>query len=483
MLRQRLVASLVARSCALRSQLQSSSQRPNVSQNLPVTSVQKRNASRLEPSYHCDFAIIGGGAIGSSIAYHIKTHKANKDFDVIVFDRDLNYSRSSTVLSVGSIRQQFSIPENIQLSKDSFQFLENAKSNLTVFSEDPVDISFKKSGYLFLATKSGMDRLHQNNATQIASGAKLKLYSSDSLKEVYPWMNVDDIAGGSLGIENEGWFDPWSFLSALRKKNESMGVQYVQANIVSFPDIIDRGEQLNVVRAAIGDPAYPSASPLSVIYAGEYVNACGAWAGQLGRLIGIGGKSEDGSCYDFLTDGWRMDPRMQFPIPIMPRKRYVYVFHCPNGPGIKCPMVVDPSGVYFRSEGPAGYYICGKCPSPEQEPDTHNLEVDYDFFDEEIWPILAARVPAFESLKVTHAWAGFYDYNFMDRNGIIGYHPVFDNYLIAAGFSGHGIQMSPAVGRAAAELLLKDKFETLDMTRFGFDRFLSNQLIYEQNVV
>jgi len=240
---------------------------------------------------------------------------------------------------------------------------------------------------------------------------------------------------------------------------------------------------MGVASAAIGDPAYPSASPLSMVYAGDYINACGAWAGQMGRLVGIGGKSEDGSHYDFLEEGWRVDNRLQYPIPVIPRKRYVYVFHCPNGPADKCPMVVDPSGVYFRSEGPSGYYICGKCPSRDKEPDAHNLEVDYDFFDEEIWPILANRVPAFESLKVTHAWAGFYDYNFVDQNGIIGYHPVFENYLIAAGFSGHGIQMSPAVGRAASELLTKNKFMTLDMTRFSFDRFLNNELIFEQNIV
>ncbi|XP_063715478.1 FAD-dependent oxidoreductase domain-containing protein 1-like [Symsagittifera roscoffensis] len=443
----------------------------------------KRHVSRLDPQYHCDFAIIGGGAIGSSIAYHIKQHKKSEDADVIVFDRDLNYSRASTVLSVGSIRQQFSIPENIQLSRDSFSFLENAKSNLSVFNEDPVDISFKKAGYLFLATKGKMDLLHSNHATQIQNGAKLKLLSSDSLKTVYPWMNTDDIVGGSLGLENEGWFDPWSFLSALKRKNISMGVRYVQASIVSFPGIFDRGVKLNVTSAAIGDPAYPSASPLSMVYAGEYVNAAGAWSGQLGRLLGIGGRSEDGSHYDFLDETWRSDERLQFPIPVVPKKRYVFVFHCPNGPAEKCPMVVDPSGVYFRSEGPAGYYICGKCPSPDKEPDTKNLEVDYNFFDEEIWPVLANRVPAFESLKVTHAWAGFYDYNIVDQNGIIGYHPAFDNFLIAAGFTGHGIQMSPAVGRAAAELLLNNKFETLDMRRFSFERFDKNELIFEKNVV
>ena len=204
----------------------------------------------------------------------------------MVFERDLNYTRSSTVLSVGSVRQQFSIEENIKLSKYGFDFLKDVKEKLTVFSEDPVDICFKESGYLFLASPEGMDILHQNNAVQLKNGAKLKLYDAKSLNFLFPWMNTTDLVGGSLGIENEGWFDPWSFLSALRKKNQSLGVEYVQASILAFPEVVEDDGFLRVLSASIGDSAYPSPTPISTIYAKDFINTTGAWSGQLSRLLG-----------------------------------------------------------------------------------------------------------------------------------------------------------------------------------------------------
>lgn len=162
------------------------------------------------------------------------------------------------------------------------------------------------------------------------------------------------------------------------------------------------------------------------------------------------------------------------PLPVEPRKRFVYYFHSPDGPGLDCPLAVDGTQDYFywRREGLGNRYICGQCPPPDQEHDHSNLDVDYDFFDNELWSKLAHRVPAFENLKVQSAWAGYYDYNYIDHNLIIGNHPYFNNFLFANGSSGHGLQHSPAIGRAISELIIYDKFHTVDLDNFTFNRFL-----------
>ncbi|NXU10843.1 FXRD1 protein, partial [Pardalotus punctatus] len=162
--------------------------------------------------------------------------------------------------------------------------------------------------------------------------------------------------------------------------------------------------------------------------------------------------------------------------------RYVFSWHCPNGPGLSCPFLIDTSGAYFRRDGVAGNYLGGMSPSEEEEPDPSDLSVDHDYFQEQVWPRLARRVPAFESLRVRASWAGYYDYNTFDRNGVLGPHPRLENMFLAAGFSGHGLQHSPAAGRAVAELLIKGRYETLDLRRLGWDRLVAGEPLEEHGV-
>jgi len=159
------------------------------------------------------------------------------------------------------------------------------------------------------------------------------------------------------------------------------------------------------------------------------------------------------------------------------------VFHCPDSPGLDFPLFIDPSGVYCRREGLGGNFICGKSPAPEDEPDPSNLDVDYKFFEREIWPVLAHRVKAFENIKLVSAWAGYYDYNTLDQNPVIGKHPYYHNMIWAAGFSGHGIQMGPAVGRAVQELVLENRYLNIDLGRFGWDRIIYNKPLMEAMIV
>lgn len=162
---------------------------------------------------------------------------------------------------------------------------------------------------------------------------------------------------------------------------------------------------------------------------------------------------------------------------------YVFETQGVNYPGLNTPLTIDPSNVYFRRDGLGGNFLAGRSPSATQEPKCDNLDVDYNFFDEEVWPTLAKRVPAFESIKVKNAWSGYYEYNTFDENGIIGPHPYYNNLYIATGFSGHGIQQTPAVGRAIAELIIDGEFKTIDLTRLCFDRIIVDEPMYEVNIV
>lgn len=418
---------------------------------------------------HVDIVVIGGGIIGSSIAYAIK-QRAPDSFDFMVIERDPKYTRSSSALSVGGIRQQFSLPENIQLSMYSAEFLRNIKQHLSVLDDDPPDINFQPHGYLFLASQAGAEQMLQNHKVQKELGAKVELLGPKHLQQKFPWINTDGIEMGSYGLENEGWFDPWALLSAFKKKCISLGTQYVQGEVIGFEfknqsswkgedDVPHYTTNYLYLKDEVGE--------VHCVEFGYLVIAAGPYSGEVSKMLHIG-----------LGPGL-----LRTPLPVEPRKRYVYVFNCENGPGIDMPLIIDPSGAYVRREGLGGKYICGRSPSPAEEPDNSNLEVDYNFFENSVWPVIANRVPAFESIKVSSAWAGYYDYNSFDQNAILGNHPYFSNVYLATGFSGHGIQMAPAIGRAMMEYIVEGNYVTIDMSRFHFNRILTETPLYEKNIV
>jgi sarcosine oxidase len=191
---------------------------------------------------------------------------------------------------------------------------------------------------------------------------------------------------------------------------------------------------------------------------GGLVNAAGAWSGRLAALAGI-------------------------TLPVEPRKRFIYVLDCREPPEAlrQAPLTTDPTGVWFRPEG--RLFLAGKSPTADQEPPVGDLDViDHAFFEEEVWPVLAARVQAFEAAKVVNAWAGYYDYNTLDQNAIIGRHPEIANLYLATGFSGHGVQQGAAAGRAIAELIVDGTYQAIDLTRLGYARIAANAPLTERNV-
>ena len=387
-----------------------------------------------------DVAIIGGGAIGSAIAYFLLSDPAWKG-RVTVIERDPSYKRASSALSASSIRQQFSTPENIRMSRFGFGFLAEVGQHLAVDGEAP-DIGLKTRGYLYLGTAGHAAVLRENHAIQSREGAAIALLSRDELAARFPWMSVEGVALGALGLAGEGWFDGYGLMQAFRRKARSLGAVYVADEAAGLERA---GARIAAVKLASGER----------LACGTAVNAAGPWARAVAAMAGV-------------------------PLPVEARRRCIFVFDARRTLP-ECPLLIDTSGVFFRPEGE--YFICGT--SPPEDEDLHELplEVDHRIFDEVLWPALAARVPAFEAIKQVNAWAGYYEYNTFDQNAVIGPHPEIGNLLFANGFSGHGIQQSPAAGRAVAELIAHGRFTSLDLSIFGYARIAAGKPVVEKNVI
>jgi len=387
-----------------------------------------------------DVVIIGGGAVGSAAAYFLAA-EAGFGGSVTVVERDPTYARASTPLSAGGIRQQFSILENVEIGLFARDFVARAGELLAVDGEAP-DLGFVEGGYLFLSTAEGRAVLAENHAVQTGAGAAIAWLEPDALAARFPWLNVDGLAAGSFGERGEGWLDPSTLLQAFKRKARSLGAAYRTDEVVA----IERGAAgVEAVRLASGDR----------IECGTVLIAAGANSGAVARLAGV-------------------------ELPVGPRIRTVYQFDC-REPLPRLPLTIDPSGSWVRPEG-AGY-ICGISPPEEDDPETWEIEVDWRWFEETVWPALAQRVPAFEAIKLTGAWAGPYDYNALDQNAVIGRHPEIGNLLFATGFSGHGLQQAPAAGRAVTELVVHGGYRSIDLTRFGIERIIEGRPLKEKNVV
>lgn len=381
--------------------------------------------------------IVGGGVIGSAIAYFLAAHP-RFDGRVTVLERDPTYTHASSALSASSIRQQFSTPVNIHMSQFGFEFMRDIHQHLAVDDEVP-ELGLTEHGYLYLATGAGAAVLRDNHLLQKAEQVNVALLEPQVLAQKFPWLNVDDLALASLGLSGEGWFDGYGLLMAFRRKARSLGVSYVQADVQGF------------VHAA-GQVRGVSLQDGAVIACDYAVNAAGAWARPL------------------LTD-------TGFDLPVVGRKRSVFVVSSPAQTPA-CPLIIDPSGLWLRPEGQ--YWICGL--PPEDDSDDAPLEVDYEQFDT-VWEIMAGRVPGFEALRMQRAWAGYYEYNLFDQNAVIGAHPQLANLILANGFSGHGMQHAPAVGRAIAELLVEGAYSSLDLSPLSAQRLLRKQPLLEKNVI
>lgn len=385
-----------------------------------------------------DVVIAGGAIMGSSVAWFLR--EEGFAGSIAIVEPDPTFVRSATTLSAASIRQQFSLAENIHLSRFGYEFIHGLADR---FGPDS-DVGFIERGYLVLATGAGWPTLAANHAVQTASGAPIELMRPDTLKKRFPWLSVEGLAGGAYGRSGEGWFDAHRLLAVLRRGLKDRDVTIRRDRVVSIET--DERTVRRVGLAASGS-----------LSCGALVNATGPSAGNLAALAGID-------------------------LPVEPRKRSVFVFSAANPPA-DLAMVIDPSGVYVRPEG--SVFICGTSPDPSADgpADPEDFDPDYALFDEVLWPTLAARIPAFEAIRFERAWAGHYDYNVLDQNAVIGPHPEISNFYFINGFSGHGLQQAPAAGRAIAELIVHGTYRSIDCRAFCFARILRRNPFREHNVI
>ncbi|CAM5775630.1 FAD-dependent oxidoreductase [Labrys miyagiensis] len=385
-----------------------------------------------------DIVVVGGAAIGSATAYFLKAVLGYAG-TVTVVERDPTYAFSSTTLSAASIRQQFSTPENIRMSLFGLEILRSLEERFG----PGADVGFHEGGYLLLATEAGKAILEQNWQVQQAEGAEIDLLGPETLRQEFPWLNVEGIASGAYGRRGEGWFDSHSLLDLFRKAAREAGALYVRDEVVG----VEHGKGwVEAVRLKSGGR----------IACGTLVNAAGPQAGAVAAMAGLA-------------------------LPVEPRKRSVFVVRC-RTPLPRMPLLVEPGGIYIRPEGEV--YICGGAEEERGEKRADgDFDVDYSLFENAVWPALAAQVPALEELKLIRAWAGHYEYNTLDQNAIIGPHPALPNFYFANGFSGHGLQQSPAAGRAIAELITTGRFQTLDLSVFGYQRVIDDEPVFELNVI
>ncbi|GGK33967.1 NAD(P)/FAD-dependent oxidoreductase [Salinarimonas ramus] len=409
----------------------------------------------IPTSETADVLVVGGAAMGSSLAYHLLAHPGFSG-RVVVVEKDPTYRLCASALSAASIRSQFSSPVNVRISLHGIRFLRAIAEHLAVEGEVP-EIGLKEGGYLYLATAAGADVLRENHAVQIAEGADVALLDPDTLVARFPWLNPgEDVVMGSLGLSGEGWFDGWGLLQAFRRKAKALGAHYVAGEVV---DVLRGGPRVTGVVLADGRR----------IACGTLVNCAGAGGRTVAAMAGVD-------------------------LPVFARRRYVFTFSC-RGDVPNCPLMIDTSGVYVRPEGESAdgrQFICGVSPDAVEDEglswrdeDPASQDVDWTYFEERIWPALAARVPAFEAIRPGAAWAGPYDMCALDHNALLG--PAApqgpENFLLCNGFSGHGLQQSPAVGRGLAEWIVEGRYATLDLSDLAFARIAEGRRVVERNVI
>ncbi len=391
-----------------------------------------------------DVVIVGGAMYGSSVAWFLTD---NPDFDgsVLVVERDPTYQFSATAHTNSCMRQQFSREINVQVSQFAAEFVKNFREYMGGDERVP-ELSIHNFGYMYLADNEGFaEILKENQKLQTAHGAGTKIMSAEEIKRDYPFYNLDDIILGSHNLIDEGYFDGNTLFDWWKRCAREKGVEYVANEVITMSKNV-AGNKVEGVALSTGE----------IIQCGKVVNASGTRANLTSQMAGI-------------------------ELPIEPRKRYTFIFEAQEPLDRDLPLTIDPSGVHMRTDGT--YYMAGCPPDDDLTVDYDDFVVDHSLWESKAWPAIANRVPQFEAIKLVNSWVGHYDYNTLDQNAILGSHPTVENFIFVNGFSGHGFQQSPAMGRGTAEWITYGEYRSLDLTPFHYDRVIENRPFIEKAVI
>lgn len=381
---------------------------------------------------------------GSSVAWFLSD---NDSFNgsVLVVERDPTYENTSTAHTNSCMRQQFSNEVNIRVSQFAAEFVKNFRAFMGHDERVP-ELLLHSFGYMYLAnTEEFSQVLQQSQRIQQSLGAGTRYMSAEEIQKEYPFYRLDDIVGGNHNLKDEGYFDGNTLFDWWRRSARERGVEYVSNEVVAMTRSGD-GKKVASVTLKSGE----------VIDCGTVVNASGPRAVRTSRMAGI-------------------------EIPVEPRKRYTFIFDAEQPLDRDLPLTIDPSGVHMRTDGQ--YYMAGCPPDVDDAVDYDDFVQDHSIWEEKAWPVIANRIPQFEAVKLINSWAGHYAYNTFDQNAILGPHTEVENFVFVNGFSGHGFQQSPALGRGTAELITFGEYREIDLSPFNYERIARNEPFDEKAII
>lgn len=388
-----------------------------------------------------DVVVIGGAVMGAATAFWLT--KMQPGLSVLVVEQDPSFARASTALSVASIRAQFSSPVNVAISRYGIGFIKDFQGHLGHDVGIP-SLGFKENGYLFLAhSQEGAGILSELAEMQRGFGASTVVWTPEELHARFPWLNVEDLSAASFGLRDEGWFDNMGLLAGFRAAAKAQGATFVTDEATGLEMAGDRVTGVRLTKAGL-------------VACGTAVNAAGTRAAVVARWAGLD-------------------------LPVEPRKRTVFVIDAPNARHPEAPLLID-TGFYLRPEH-GSHWITATVPAEDGPCDAKDFEPDLHLFEDVIWEQLYHRAPGFDAVKVVRHWVGHYAYNTLDQNAILGRHPAVSNLYFMNGFSGHGLQQAPAIGRGIAEQVLTNAWQSLDLSDLSINRIIENRPLLEKAVV
>lgn len=381
--------------------------------------------------------------MGASVAWFLSSHPGF-DGTIAVIERDPSYELTSTAHSNSCMRQQYTTPPNIPVSQFCADYVRNFRRYMGG-GEDIPEIHVHPFGYMYLATTpEGADVLREAQAMQAGLGSATRLMSAEEIAGEFPFYTTDDLVLGSYGPRDEGYFDGGAIFDTWRRKARGNGVVFLKGEVTAIARDGDR-----ITGVTLGDG--------TALACGTLVNATGPRAGKTAAMAGLD-------------------------LPVEPRKRYTFVFDAAQPLSRDLPLTIDPSGVHVRTDGKG--FMAG-CPPRDGDPAVapDDFTADHGLWEEVVWPALYERIPAFEAIRLRQMWVGHYAYNTLDQNALLGPHPEAPNFMLINGFSGHGLQQSPAMGRGLAEWIVTGGFETMDLSAFSYDRIPAGRLIIEKAII